>query len=104
MKRFILYSDLKPEKVDEYVTLHKNAWPEIMEVISNSNFHNYSISIRGTQLYTYYEYIGTNYEADKKKMDENPVMEKWRTFTKPCFLRDEKGNAYKEMEEIFYCR
>lgn len=102
MRRFILYSEIKPEKLEEYVTLHKNAWPEIYDVISQSNIHNYSISIRGTQLYTYYEYTGDDYEADKKKMDENPIMKKWQVFTKPCFVRDENGSAYQELEEIFY--
>ena len=33
MKRFIMHSDLKPEKVDEYIKLHANPWPEIMELI-----------------------------------------------------------------------
>ncbi len=104
MKRFILYSDIKPEKVQEYVELHKNAWDEVKEIISEANLHNYSISIRGTQLFTYYEYTGNNYEDDMKKMDENPIMKKWKTFTKPCFVRDENGNAYKELEEIFYLK
>ena len=100
----VLYKEIKHEKVQEYVELHKNAWPEILEIISESNYHNYSISIRGNQLYTYYEYTGNDYEADTKKMNENPIMKKWHTFTKPCFLRDENGNAYKELEEIFYCQ
>lgn len=102
MRRFILYSEIKPEKLNEYVKLHKNAWPEIYAIISESNFHNYSISIRGMHLYTYYEYVGNDYEADKRKMDESPIMKKWHTFTKPCFVRDEKGNAYQQLEEIFY--
>ena len=101
MKRFILYARLKPDKVEEYVELHKNAWSEIFEVIAGSNFHNYSIGIRGNELYTYYEYTGCDYDADKAKMDNNPIMKKWHTFTKPCFLRDEKGNAYEEIQEIF---
>jgi L-rhamnose mutarotase len=61
IKRFILYSEIKPEKVEEYVTLHKNAWPEVMAIISEANMHNYSISIRGTQLFTYYEYTGNDF-------------------------------------------
>ena len=103
MKRFILYSEIKPEKLEEYIALHKNAWPEIIELISSCNFHNYSIAVRGNQLYTYYEYTGNDYDTDKKRMDEDPIMKKWHTFTKPCFIRDENGNAYKELEEVFYC-
>ena len=102
MKRFILYARLKPDKREEYVQLHKNAWPEIYEVIAGCNFHNYSISIRGDELDTYFEYSGVDYDADKAKMDNDPAMKKWHIYTKPCFIRDENGNAYEEMQEIFY--
>ena len=104
MKRFILYSKLKPEKIEEYVKLHKNPWPEILEIISECNIGNYSISIRKDELYTYYEYTGDNYEADMKKMEEYDIMNKWWSFTKPCFLHHDKGEYYEDLEEIFYLK
>ena len=102
MKRFITYAQIKEDMVDEYVRLHENAWPEIYSVIAESNFHNYSISIRGNEVYTYFEYTGNDYDADKAKMEGNPIMKKWHVYTKPCFIRDENGNAYKPLKEIFY--
>ena len=102
MKRFIMYAQIKEDMVDEYVRLHENAWPEIYSVIAESNFHNYSISIRGNEVYTFFEYTGNDYDADKAKMDSNPIMKKWHVYTKPCFIRDENGNAYKPLKEIFY--
>lgn len=104
MKRFILYSDLKPEKVDDYVTIHRNAWPEILEIISASNIHNYSISVRGTQVFTYYEYTGEDYDADMAKMEEYPIMQKWWSFTKPCFLHHDEGKYYEDLDEVFYLK
>lgn len=102
MKRFILYSDLKPEKTEEYAELHRNAWPEIKKIISESNIHNYSISMLGTKLFTYYEYTGNDYEADTKKMEEYPIMQKWWSFTRPCFLHHDEGKYYDELDEVFY--
>lgn len=102
VKRIILYAQIKEDMVEEYVRLHENAWPEVLDVIAQSNMHNYSISIRGNELYTYYEYTGNDLEADQEKMSSNPIMQKWQKFTKPCFIRDENGKAYKEMKEIFY--
>ncbi len=67
MKRFILHSYLKSEKVDEYIRLHADPWPELLQLMTECHLHNYSISIRGTELYTYYEYTGENYDADMKK-------------------------------------
>ena len=102
MKRFIMHSDLKPEKVDDYIKLHAEPWPEIMELIAQCHIHHYSISIRGTELYTYYEYTGEDYEADMAKMDESPVMQRWWTFSKPCFLHHDEGVYYEDLTEIFY--
>lgn len=102
MKRFILHSYLKPEKVKEYIELHRNVWPEVQELISKSNIRNYSISIRGTELYTYYEYVGDDYEKDMKIQEDSPIVQKWWTYTRPCFLYHDEGKYYDELEEIFY--
>lgn len=103
VRRFIMYSDLKPEKVQEYMELHVKPWPELLELITKCNIHNYSISIRGTQLYTYYEYTGKDYEADMALMDNSAIMQAWWKYSKPCFLNHEMAEYYEELKEIFYC-
>lgn len=103
MKRFSRFSYLKPEKVQDYIDLHANPWPELIELIQKCNIHNYSIAIHGTTLVTYFEYTGSDYEADMAIMDASPVMQKWWTFSKPCFLYHEEGKYYDDYEEIFYC-
>lgn len=102
MKRFILHSYLKPEMVDAYVKLHAEPWPSILQIIRNANIHNYSISIRGTELYTYYEYTGDDYDADMAVMDAQPEMQRWWTYSRPCFLYHEQGIYYDDLQEIFY--
>jgi len=102
MKRFIMHSDLKPEKVEDYIKLHADPWPDLLEVIRSCHIRNYSISIRGTELYTFYEYYGEDYDEDMKLMEESPVMQKWWTFSKPCFLHHDQGVYYDDLKEIFY--
>lgn len=102
MKRFIFHSDLKPEKVEEYVRLHEKPWPELLQLIAECHIHNYSISLRGTELYTYYEYTGEDYDEDMQKMDTSPVMQRWWRYSKPCFLHHENGIYYDDVQEIFY--
>ena len=102
MKRFTLYSRLKPEKVEEYVHLHTHPWPEILQVLEECHFHHYSISIKGNELFTYYEYTGDDLEADERRMGESPDMQRWWTHTKPCFLHHDEGHYYDDLTEIFY--
>ncbi|MBQ4526935.1 MAG: L-rhamnose mutarotase [Clostridia bacterium] len=104
MKRFILYADLKPDKVEEYKEIHQNAWPEILELITKAHMHNYSISVRGTSVYTIYEYTGDDYEKDMAEMEKSPIMQKWWSHTKPCFLHHEEGWYYEDLEEVFYLK
>lgn len=69
-----------------------------------SNIHNYSISIRGTQLFTYYEYTGEDYEADMAVMDNSPIMQEWWKYSKPCFVGHDKGEYYEDLQEVFYLK
>ncbi len=102
MKRFGQHAQLKPEKAEEYVALHAAVWPEIRQIISDCHMQNYSIFIDGTDLFCYFEYTGSDYEADCRKMEENPRMQEWWTHTKPCFLNHDKQEYYVDWKEIFY--
>ncbi|WP_298240080.1 L-rhamnose mutarotase, partial [uncultured Bradyrhizobium sp.] len=63
MQRMGQVLGLKPEKVAEYVRLHADVWPEILEMISACNIKNYSIYLKEPEnlLFAYYEYHGTDY-------------------------------------------
>lgn len=102
MRRFGQHAVLKPEKIEEYVQLHAAVWPEILQIISDCNMTNYSIFIDGRDLFCYFEYVGEDYEADCKKMEDNPKMQEWWTHTKPCFQNHDKQEYYLDWKEIFY--
>ena len=72
-------------------------------MIKECNIQNYSISIRGAELYTYYEYIGDDFEVDMARMAADPTTQEWWKHTRPCFLYHEKGVYYDDLQEIFYC-
>lgn len=96
---------IKPEKKDVYVDLHKNAWPEILKAISSCNIKNYSIFIRDNVVFSYFEYVGEDYEADKKKLAGYNICKKWWEITDPCFVKydDHSENKdFENMERIFY--
>ena len=102
MKRYGQRAQLKPEKVDEYVTLHRAVWPDVLETISQCNIRNYSIYILGCDLIACFEYHGDDYDADMAKMAADPATQKWWEHTKPCFLRHDEQVYYLDMEEIFH--
>ncbi len=96
---------LKHDKIGEYKQLHANAWPGVLKTIEECHLQNYSIFLQDDLVFAYFEYTGADYEADMKKMAEDPVTQEWWTYTKPCFVPYSMGRDsefYRDMEQIFY--
>ena len=102
MRRFGQEAVLKPDKVEEYVRLHAQVWPGVLEVITRCNIQNYTIFIRGNRLVSYFEYVGEDYAKDMAFMERDPVTNEWWKLTKPCFLRHDERVYYEDMAEIFH--
>ena len=101
MRRFGQRAELKPECVEEYKRLHANAWPEVLETITQCNMQNYSIYIEGTELFAYFEYVGDDFEKDMAKMAADPITQKWWSHTKPCFSIMNKMFIIKIWKKFF---
>lgn len=106
MKRFASVIGIKPEHCAEYESLHKNVWPEVLKQIENSNIRNYSIFRYGNLLFSYFEYIGDDYEYDMKLMGEDEVTRRWWDICGPMQspVEDRKaGEWWAEIPEVFHC-
>lgn len=106
MKRYGMVIKIRPEKLDEYKKLHAAIWPECLEVIRQCNIRNYSIYHRDGYLYSYYEYVGCDYEADMAKAAAAPISRKWWDLCKPCQEPLEtcaEGEWWANMDEVFHC-
>ena len=101
---------LDPARVDEYVRLHREVWPEIQAMISACNIRNYSIFMRRLPdghhyLFSYWEYCGENFPADMAKMTADPATQKWWDICKPChipFADRQEGEWWASMAEVYH--
>lgn len=101
---------LDPDKVDEYVRLHREVWPEIQAMIEECNIRNYSIFMRRLPdghdyLFSYWEYCGIDFSADMAKMAADPATQKWWDVCKPCHvpLADrQEGEWWASMKEVYH--
>ena len=103
MRRFGQVARLKPDKIDEYESLHTTVWPDVLSTINACGLRNYSIYRQGEYVFAYFEYIGPNFEGDMKKMAADLATQEWWKHTKPCFVGHAIGEYYKDMQEIFHC-
>ena len=105
MERYGMVIGVNPEKIDEYKKLHAAVWPEVLKKITECNIRNYSIYLIENTLFSYFEYIGINFDADMSKMAADPTTQKWWDVCKPCqqaLKTREEGEWWANMEEVFH--
>lgn len=108
VKRFGSVIGLNPEKEEYYREIHANAWPTIVDRIRQSNIRNYSIYITEIEgkkyLFSYFEYIGRDFDADMNAMAEDPETRRWWKETDPCQIQlptRKPGANWSDMEMVF---
>jgi L-rhamnose mutarotase len=107
MQRMGMVIGLKPEHIDEYKRLHADVWPGVLKMISACNIKNYSIFLREPEnlLFAYWEYHGTDFEADAARMAADPETQRWwdvcMPLQAPLETRDE-GDWWATMEQVFF--
>ena len=105
MKRYGSLIGVKREAVEEYKKQHANVWPEVLETIRRCNIRNYSIYLRDDLLFGYFEYHGSDFEADMAKMAADPKTQEWWKLVGPMqvpFDSRVKGEWWASMEEVFH--
>ena len=98
---------LRPEHRAEYLALHAAVWPEVEATIRACNIRNYTIFLKEPEnmLFAYWEYHGTDFDADMKKMADVPRMRDWWKITDPCqepYETRAPGEWWAPMTEIFF--
>src|SRR5579859_7064672 len=87
VRRYGSVTGLKPEKLAYYKQLHANAWPGVLKRIEECNIQNYSIYLQKIDsnyyLFSYFEYVGNDFDADMQKMAADTTTQRWWRETGP---------------------
>ncbi len=97
--------NVKQESLEEYVAMHKDAWPEIMKAHAEAGISNYSIFQNGNQFFYVFEC------DDVKKafayIDENEDCQRWNAITSQMVEGSfdfGESEPIVPMEEVFYLK
>ena len=105
MKRFGQLIGVKGECLEEYKKYHASVWPEVLHMIQQCNIRNYSIFYKDGMLFAYFEYTGSDFEADMAKMAADPKTQEWWAIMKPMQSPIEtraEGEWWATLEEVFH--
>ncbi len=94
-----------PERLEEYKRYHANVWPEVLDMIKKCNIKNYSIFHKDGYLFSYFEYYGTDFDADMAKMAADLKTQEWWAIMKPMqkpLATRKEDEWWADMEEVFH--
>lgn len=109
-KRFGMVTGIKPDQIEYYKKLHATAWQAVLKKIKECNIQNYSIYIQKMEgkyfLFSYFEYVGVDFDADMKKMAADSTTQRWWKETNPTQIplpeAAIKKQTWTNMEEVFH--
>lgn len=95
---------LRPEKEEEYLRLHADVWPEVTARLSASGITNFSIFLRDGLLFSYFEHVGDDLEADLAAVAADPATQRWWRLTDPCQQRLDSApdTQWAPLREVFH--
>jgi L-rhamnose mutarotase len=105
MQRYGMVLRLRPEATEEYKRYHTAVWPQVLATITASNIRNYSIYFKDGYLFSYFEYHGSDFQADMDRMAADKTTQEWWAVMKP--MQDplptrQPGAWWADMEEVFH--
>jgi len=105
MQRYCQLIRLHSESRAEYIRYHAAVWPGVLATIEACNIRNYSIFLHGDLLIAYFEYLGSDYEGDMRRMAADPETQRWWSIMDPMQqpLPDvPAGHRWLEVPEVFH--
>ncbi len=104
MERVCFLLQVRPERLEEYKQRHQAVWPEMLQALRETGWHNYSLFLRDDGLLVGY-FETPDYRAALEGMAAREVNERWQRDMAPFFAdldgrRPDQG--FLRLEQVFY--
>lgn len=105
MKRVAFILKVKQDKLAEYKAHHKKVWPEMLDALRRTGWHNYSLFLRDDGLLFGYFEAEESFQASLDGIAREEINKRWQDFMSPYFEGLGGAHADKNMqalEEVFH--
>lgn len=98
---------IRPDRISAYETVHAASNPGVRDLLTKYHMHNFSIFIQKVEqdryyLFGYYEYTGSDYEADMEKLAAEPRNHEWLLTTDPMQIPLQGEHSWSIMREVYH--
>jgi len=99
MRRVGFILKVKEELIGEYRRRHEEVWPEMLEALRRTGWHNYTLFLRDDGLLFGYFETPESFQSALDGMSEEDVNASWQAEMAP-FFEGTGGQADEMMEEL----
>ena len=104
MQRVCFLLQVKPDRIDEYKERHESVWPDMLQALSETGWHNYSLFLRPDGLLVGY-FETPDLQAALDGMAGREVNDRWQAEMGEFFedLGDKRPDeGFVTLEQVFY--
>jgi len=106
LQRVCFSLNVRPDKLEEYKTRHREVWPEMIRALRDAGWRNYSLFLRPDGLLV--GYLETSdFEQSLAEMKRREVNERWQREMSQFFLFQNADQSMADqmmvpLEEVFH--
>lgn len=103
MRRVAFRLRVKPERLDEYIRIHAEVWPELLDDLTEAGYRNYSIFADGPELFGYLECDDWNAaQAALSGSDANRRWQAWMSDFLETPVDPEGDEPLQLLQQVFF--
>jgi L-rhamnose mutarotase len=102
MQRVCFQLQVKPDRLEEYVERHQPIWPEMLQALAATGWHNYSLFLREDGLLIGY-FETESLEKARGGMAATDVNTRWQALMSEFFvdLEGTPDQGFLQLTEVF---
>lgn len=91
---------LRPERVDEYLTAHREVWPEMLDALRRHGWRDYSLFVKPEAALVVGVVVCDDFAAALAGMDGEPVNERWQAAMAPLVSTGDGTRADQGLDRL----
>jgi L-rhamnose mutarotase len=90
---------VRPDKIEEYISAHRDVWPEMLDALRGAGIRNYTIFRDGTTMFGYFE--ADDLAAAGDYLAQQDVSTRWQDAMAELLVERVPDGGPPALEEIF---